>query len=110
MKKLMEDKRLECRNFELKTYINTLIEGVHINFIYNVDEMGNQDYSDDHNKYIIVPKDYDGLITPYSVSRKGQGCSCHACISPKGLASILQFIVPRATIDDVIIVFLPLNS
>ena len=111
--KPMEDKRLECNTFELELNINTLsslIEGVPIHFIYNVDEMGHQDYADSHTKFVIVPNDFEGLVAPYSVSRKGQRCSCLACINPNGLASIPQFIVPRATIDEEMIGLLPLDS
>lgn len=90
--------------------LSELIKGVPTNFIINIDEVGNQDFADAEIKSLIAPASYNQLYASYPVSRSSTRASCIAAISPTGLVCIPQIAVTRATLDDEIYEYIPMDS
>ena len=109
----MDSKRVEANIYDIDSNLNKLseiIEGVHSNFIINIDEIGNQDFADAELKTLIAPATYNQLYAPYPVSRSITRASCIAAISAAGLVCIPQVAITRATLDDDIYDYMPVNS
>lgn len=86
------------------------IEGIPFPFIFNFDEKGEQQYADALEKSVIVPASYEYVTAPYAVSRTGKRARVLTCISPNGLMSQPQYVVPRLTVDSKIFQYIPANS
>ncbi len=111
--KPMDSKRVQCNPISIDLNLNTLSElivGVPINFIFNIDEVGQQDFADAELKTLIAPADYNQLYAYYPVTRVSNRSSAIAAISPVGLVCQPQLAVTRATLDDELYEYLPLDS
>lgn len=90
--------------------LTEIIQWVLTNFIFNIDEVGNQDYADAEIKTLIAPVYYEQLYAYYPIPRNGTRSSLIAAISPCGMACIPQVTITRATLDDDLYDYIPLNS
>lgn len=111
--KPMELKRMEANIYEIDENLNQLaqkIEGVHFQFVINIDEIGNQDFSDAELKTLIVPANYPMQYAPYSVDRSVKRSSCIAAISPGGIVTIPQIAVVRETVDSEVYQYISSDS
>ena len=94
----MDLQRLEVATEQIEENINELKEkivSVPIEFIMNLDEMGQQDYADAELKTVIVPKNYSSSFAPYAIERKGQRSTVLACINCFGIVGHPFFSVKR---------------
>lgn len=90
-----------CQLYLLNENLNQLaqkIEGVHFQFVINIDEIGNKDFVNAELKTLIVPANYPMQYAPYSVDRSVKRSSCIASISPGGIVAIPQIAVARETV------------
>ena len=111
--KPMDSKRIEANFISIDMNLNVLselIEGVPINFVFNIDEVGNQDFADAEIKTLIAPAGYNQLYAYYPVTRSCSRSSCIAAISPAGLVCSPQIAVTRATLDEELYEYIPADS
>lgn len=101
MAKPLEDNRAESDPVEIDRYFEQLrsaLTNVPAGMVYNLDEMGYQEYCDAKPYLVVVPSDCpDTMINPVSRSRKR--LSVIHCISGDGQMLKPAFIVPRKTIE-----------
>ena len=99
----MDSKRLEANINDIEDNLNhlkELVEGVPMDFIYNLDEVGIQEWADSEQKTVIVPANYEKASAPYEVNRNSKRSSILVCVSPNGLVGVPQYCVQRKTIDS----------
>lgn len=109
----LEDKRFESSITDIENNLNLLsrsINGIPIEFIFNLDEMGVSEFEDGREKVVIVPIDYRFTTAPYPVCRVEKHSTCLACINYNGLFCPPQYILQRSTIDSEIYQYLDPNS
>ena len=109
----MDANRIEANIDLIDIDLNILsekIQRVPTNFVFNIDEVGNQDYADAEIKTLIAPVNYEQLYAYYPISRNRNRSSLIAAISPCGMAWIPQVTITRATLDDDIYDYFPLDS
>lgn len=80
--------------------LSNKINGIPIQFIFNLDETGIVEYEDAQKKFVIVPFNYPKKTAPYPVNRSEKHSSCLVCISMEGMFGIPQITVQRVTIDS----------
>ena len=105
----LEDKRFESSITDIENNLNLLsrsINGIPIEFIFNLDEMGVSEFEDGREKVVIVPIDYRFTTAPYPVCRVEKHSTCLACINCNGLFCPPQYILQRSTIDSEIYQYL----
>ncbi|KAK8885460.1 hypothetical protein M9Y10_040908 [Tritrichomonas musculus] len=76
------------KNFKKNLFTDTLgrsINGLPIQFIFNIDEMGVSEFEDGGERTVIVPVDYPHSRTPYPISRSEKHATCLSCINLCGL-------------------------
>jgi hypothetical protein len=98
----MEEKRMELAHEEVLDHIARLIgfvEGVPAHVVFNMDEMGHQDWDDRQKKMCIVSASHHGTRVYYPLSRVGKRITLIACIACDGLFLRPTVIVPRKTVD-----------
>lgn len=99
----MDSLRLDANINDIEDNLNNLkelVEGVPINFIFNLDEVGIQEWADAQQQTVIVPSNYEKSTAPYEANRNGKRSSILVCISPNGLVGVPQYCVQRKTIDS----------
>lgn len=109
----LEDKRFQSSIIQIENNINQLkssIQGIPIDFIFNLDEMGCSEYEDRQERTVIVPIQYKYSTAPYPVSRTEKHATCLACINLNGLFCPPQYVVQRSTIDSELYNFLDPES
>ena len=105
-----ESDRLETSITDVEQNLNILYEkinGIPLPFIFNIDEVGEQRYTDACEKYVIVPWSYDKLTVPIPVERDGRRSSVLVCISPNGQTCPPQYAITRTTIDSELFRYIP---
>lgn len=55
----------------IEDIVEKLIDNTPVSFIFNLDEVGHQDFADAEKKRAIVPIYYEVRVDPYAVTRKG---------------------------------------
>lgn len=90
--------------------LKQLIDDTPARFIFNLDEVGHNDFSDAEEKRVIVPFDYEAWVAPYAVARKGKRSSCLVCISPYGIFGKPQIVVSRVTFDSNMYQYIPYDA
>jgi hypothetical protein len=75
------------------------VEGVPAHFVFNMDEIGHQDWADRQRKMCIVPASHDGTRVYSPLSRVGKRITLIACIACDGSFLIPTVIVARKTVD-----------
>lgn len=111
--KPIEVKRMAVQLSDIENNINTLadeITDVPMPFVFNLDEMGTQEWADAYKKRVIVPAGYRLNSAPYAIERGGKRISLTCCISPLGLVGKPQFAVPRTQGDISIFKYLPYDA
>jgi hypothetical protein len=99
----MEDKRLHVTPEQIQAHFTAMFEqisGVPAHFIFNMDEMGHQDWADAHETVCFVPSDIPDEIFYYPVSRAGKRITLIAAIAADGSYLRPAIIIPRETFDD----------
>jgi hypothetical protein len=105
--KPMEDARLHVTEEDVYNWFVRLrdaIEGVPSAFVYNMDEMGHEEYADRKEKKCVVPSHVQGQVF-YEVSRQGKRITLVACVASDGSFVRPNIIISRATYDDDIVLF-----
>lgn len=111
--KPMEMARMEVPTNLIEENINQLrreIEGIPLEFIMNLDEMGQQEFEDAEVKTVIVPKGFSDSFAPYPIERKGDRSTVLVTINDLGVFGRPLFTVKRAFGDLEVYKKLPLNS
>jgi hypothetical protein len=99
----MEESRVQVTTEQIIQYLCFLaqqLNGVPAHFIFNMDEMGHQEFADANDKIVFVPIEYTGNSISYPVSRTGRRITLVAAIGLDGSYLRPMIIVPRKTIDD----------
>jgi hypothetical protein len=98
----MESERMSVPEEEIYNWFIRLcekIDGIPSNFVFSMDEMDHQEYTDAKPKTYIVPsrvaeKPY------YSVSRRGKRITLIACVAADSSSVRPAFIIPRVIYED----------
>jgi hypothetical protein len=99
----MEEKRLEVTPEEIAEYFqraSEALDGVPAHFVFNMDEMGHQEWADKQTRTCYVPSEHVADEVPYPVSRTGKRITLVACIAADGSHMKPVIVIPRKTIDD----------
>ena len=107
--KAMEFNRLnvELSDIEKNLYdLNEKIRGVPTRFLFNLDEIGCEEFADSQDIKVIVPKKYRGNCAPYGINRRKRN-SVLVCISADGFDCIPQITIRRSTIENEIYKYIP---
>lgn len=75
------------------------MENVPLEFIMNLDEMGQQNFADAETKTVIFPSDYQQSFAPYPIEPKGDRSTVLACINANDVVCRPLFAVNRAFVD-----------
>jgi hypothetical protein len=98
----MEDKRLEVTQEQIADYFAVLdrdVQGKPAHFVFNMDEMGHQEWADRKQKTVYVPAHHEGADIPVPVARCGKRITLVACIGLDGSYLKPMVIIPRKTVD-----------
>jgi hypothetical protein len=94
----MEDKRTEVTEDTIYDFFRTVIEaidGVPSHFVFNIDEMGHQDWANWGQQTCVVPvADHDDYVY-MRVPCAGKRITLMACIAADGSSIKPQIIIPR---------------
>jgi hypothetical protein len=74
-------------------------QGVPAHFVFNMNEMGHQDWADRTQKTSLVPSSHAEEYVYVSVSRPGKLITLITCMAADGSALKPEIIVPRKTVD-----------
>jgi hypothetical protein len=99
----MEAPRVQINYKEILDWYDKLgetIKSVPRNFIFNMDESGIDEYVDQTNLSVLVPKTFQEKSIPIPVHRKVKRATLTACISASGDTLKPFIIIPRGTIDE----------
>jgi hypothetical protein len=99
----MEDKRTEVTAEQIAAYFQlaaSLIDGVPAHFVFNMDEMGHQEWADRQTRTCFVPVYHEHDHVAYPVSRTGKRITLVACIAADGSYTKPLIVIPRKTIDE----------
>jgi hypothetical protein len=81
------------------------LEGVPAHFVFNMDEMGHQEFADAPNKTAYIPVTAKEKEVYYPVSRNGKRITLIGCIAADGSYIRPAIIIPRKTYDDELVNF-----
>jgi hypothetical protein len=99
----MEEKRVSVKQEDIIHYFAYIIQhlnGTPAHFIFNMDEMGHQEFVDAGSKIVFVPSDYPNASIYYPVPRTGRRITLIAAIALDGSYIKPMMIISRKTIDD----------
>jgi hypothetical protein len=88
----------QIRDFFRKAF--EAIDGAPSRFIFNMDEMGHQDWADRVNQVCVVPLTHKSDHVYLLVSRASKRITLMACIAEDGSAITPQIVIPRKTVDE----------
>jgi hypothetical protein len=99
--------RLEVTPDQIYEHFGQLLKlsGVPANFIFNLDEMGHQEWADRKKAICDVPGTSTVKTVQFSVSGTGKRISLIACISADGTDVRPSIVIQRATIEDEAVTF-----
>jgi hypothetical protein len=83
----MEESRLAVSPDDIEAYFHRLVaivDGPPAHFVFNVDEMGDQEWADREEKPCYVRSEHTGDEVPFPVPRSGKGITLVACIGVDG--------------------------
>jgi hypothetical protein len=81
-------------------HLSQIVEDVPPEFIFNMDEMGHQDYADAMKVTVFIPADDPRDVVPLPVSRAGKRITLVATICADGTYIRPLVIIPRKTVDQ----------
>jgi hypothetical protein len=99
----MDEKRLSVTDEDIRTYFGSLVaqvSGVPSHFLFNMDEMGHQDWADRSEVTCYVPSDVVDNRIHYPVSRIGRRITLITCVRADGSYVRPCLAIPRKTFDD----------
>lgn len=99
----IEAKRAEVTPEQIRNFFAealTIAEGVPSHFVFNMDEMGHQEWADRKEIICVVPIDHEGDHVCLPVPRTGKRITLLSCIALDGSFLKPTVIVPRKTVDD----------
>lgn len=99
----MDSKRLEADPVDIDRYFKDLeeiIKDVHPYFVYNLDEVGIQDFVDSQQHFVLVRRNYDKATIKYPVERTGKRITALFCITTNSDWIEPLVITNRATVDS----------
>jgi hypothetical protein len=77
-----------------------IIQGVPAHFIFNMDEMGHQEWADRQEMVCVVPSFHEGDHVNLPIPRTGKRITRIACIALDGSFLKPTIIIPRKTVDS----------
>jgi hypothetical protein len=104
----MEDSRMAVTIEQIEHYFDWITEaltGTPAHFVFNMDEMGHQDWADAHTKICYVPSELAAAHISYPVSRKGKRITLIACIAADGSFLRPALVISRKTFEDELMLF-----
>jgi hypothetical protein len=107
-----DEKRLQTSEKEIDTYfdkLEILLKTVHHAFCFNLDEVGQQEYCDAREVYVLVRSDYSPKTCPYPVNRNARRATALHCIATDAEYIKPMIIVPRTSLDSELDSVCPLN-
>jgi hypothetical protein len=81
-------------------YLAERLQGVPAHFVFNMDEIGHQEFADAPIKTAFIPADATDKQVYYPVSRTGKRITLIACIAADGSYLKPALIIARKTFDD----------
>lgn len=105
----MEEARLESKEEEIDAYYDLLIEeleGVDSKFLFNLDEVGQEEFGDAQEVTVVVPRSVTAGKVPIGFKRDKRYTGL-VCIAPDGDNPPPLMIVTRKTIDSDIFHYIP---
>lgn len=107
-----EQKRIDAKLTDIEQNLYLLsqeINGIPSAFIFNLGEVGYEEFADAHEITVIVPANYHKATAPYPTNRRKRTSSL-VCISMNGLECNPQFTVQRTTVDDELYKYVPMEK
>jgi hypothetical protein len=98
----MEDKRVEVSPEAVIRYLADLagvIQGMPAHFVFNMDEMGHQEWADRQERTCYVPASVPGDQVPIPISGCSKRITLLACIGADGSHLKPLVVIPRKTVD-----------
>jgi hypothetical protein len=98
----MEASRVQCSEEAINDYfsmLETCLSDAPCAVIYNVDEVGFDEWVDATRSAVVVPSDYPADTIPFPVRRVNSRASMIACISAAGRALKPVVVLPRKTAE-----------
>jgi hypothetical protein len=98
----MEDLRIAVTPQQIENFFReafSVIEGVPAHFIFNMDEMGHQEWADRKQVVCVIPSFHQDNHVNVPVPRTGKRITMIACITLDGSFLKPTIIVPRKTVD-----------
>lgn len=102
----MDQDRIDSSYVEIDLYYDILkasVKGVDARLFFNLDEVGEEEYSDAQELTVIVPKSYSKSRIPIGFVRRKR-CTGLVCIAMSGENQKPLIITPRKTIDSEIFI------
>jgi transposase len=99
----MEAGRVKCDPEAIDQYFKELAsysKGLDAHFLFNVDEMGCQDFVDSQPTIVFVPLEFPENSIPIPVDRNGKRSSLIACVANDGSILKPYIVVTRESIDE----------
>jgi hypothetical protein len=98
----MEEKRLQVTAEDITAYFHRLAEvldGVPAHFVFNMDEMGHQEWADRQEQVCYVPSAHSESQVYFPVPRTGKRITLIACIGADGSYLKPLIVIPRKSYD-----------
>jgi hypothetical protein len=99
----IETKRAEVTVEQIQEHFERLsanLSGVPAHFVFNIDEMGHQEWADATQKVCFVPVSHTEKQVYYPVPRMGKRITLLACVAADGSFLKPTVIIPRKTYDE----------
>jgi hypothetical protein len=99
----MEERRLQVAHEDVEAYFGRLdeaLQDVPAHFVYNMDEMGHQEWADRPEKVCYVPTSHPQAHAYFPVPRTGKRITLVACVAANGSFLKPLIVVPRKTDDS----------
>jgi hypothetical protein len=98
----MEDSRVAGTSEQITEFFREgfeILQGVPAHFVFNMDEMGHQQWADRKEITCVVPSQHEGDHVNFPVQRTGKRITLIACIALDGSFLKPTIIIPRKTVD-----------
>lgn len=108
-----EENRTEVNPQDIETYyqnLDQIVSSCPASLVFNMDEAGQDEYIDTHSMRVIVPYDYTNCTINIPVRRKSKRSTLVHCICADGTFIKPLIIIPRKTLDNVILKRLCCNN
>ena len=109
----MDEHRVQINDEYIQNYFDRLSEavnGVPVSLVYNIDEAGQDDYVDMHAYNVVVPLTVKTRTVYVPVRRETKRSTLLHCICADGTYTKPLLIIPRKTVDSVLLKRLCINN